>query len=273
MASHATTALSSWLASRGATVHPSLELFGEREGEARGVYALAPIEKNELLLRLPRAAAMCACEPGDAGSSWLPAAAQSMSAVVRTSLVLMRELALGKGRSGGASSSAGASEGASEEGASAWGPYLHSLPGSYNTLEFWTLPELEALRGTVAYDYIAKLRDGAGSLVGPAKLVYEKEVAPMVEAHPELWPDASLGAFLHAVAAVRTRGFQDAGEGGETGAAGEAKGEDTEALGGEAAAVAAAVVAGAAGRICCRPSTCSITAGGRAHRHRLWWNE
>ena len=36
----------------------------------------------------------------------------------------------------------------------------------------------------------------------------------MVAAHEQLWPDASLGGFLHACAAVRTRGFFDAAAGG-----------------------------------------------------------
>ena len=52
--SDATLAVVAWLESRGATVHPSLELFGARDGVERGVFALKPIGEGELLLRLPR---------------------------------------------------------------------------------------------------------------------------------------------------------------------------------------------------------------------------
>uniref|UniRef100_A0A7S3X245 SET domain-containing protein n=1 Tax=Emiliania huxleyi TaxID=2903 RepID=A0A7S3X245_EMIHU len=183
-----------WLANRGAHVHPELELFGEHPSRGRGVFALAPIRKGELLLAVPRSAVVCACEESDSSSRWLPAEARAMSPMVRTALVLMREEALGD--------------------ASSWAPYLSLLPRSYDTLENWSPVEIERLRGTAVYDHLAGLRDASGDLVGAARLVYDKQIGRVVREHPDLWPDPSLGAFLRACAAVRTRGFHDAGAAG-----------------------------------------------------------
>ena len=192
--SSATLRLVDWLANRGAHVHPELELFGEHPSRGRGVFALAPIRKGELLLRVPRSAVVCACEESDSSSRWLPAEARAMSPMVRTALVLMREEALGD--------------------ASSWAPYLSLLPRSYDTLENWSPVEIERLRGTAVYDHLAGLRDASGDLVGAARLVYDKQIGRVVREHPDLWPDPSLGAFLRACAAVRTRGFHDAGAAG-----------------------------------------------------------
>jgi hypothetical protein len=191
MASTESTTLASYLCSRGGFVHDDLELFGRSSGEReRGVFTVGPIRRGELLLRLPRDAVICACENEDAECGWMPKAARTVSPVLRTALYLMRELALGDG--------------------SSWAPYLRMLPCEYDTLEHWTADELEALRGTSVHDELSGLRDASGSLVGAAEILWRKEIRPLVEAHPALWPDASLGAFLRACAAVRTRGFFDA---------------------------------------------------------------
>lgn len=188
-----TAALVAWLEDRGAFVHPSLELFGQRDSQERGVFALQPIEEGELLLRLPRTAVICVCEDTDE-TSWLPMEVRSMSAVVRTSLYLMRERALGEN--------------------SDWAPYLDLLPKSYDTLENWAQAELEFLRGTSVHDHLSGLRDESGDLIGAARFVYDKQVGPVVRAHPQVWPDPSADAFLNACAAVRTRGFHDTGTDG-----------------------------------------------------------
>ncbi|EOD22821.1 hypothetical protein EMIHUDRAFT_195202 [Emiliania huxleyi CCMP1516] len=180
--SSATLRLVDWLANRGAHVHPELELFGEHPSRGRGVFALAPIRKGELLLAVPRSAVVCACEESDSSSRWLPAEARAMSPMVRTALVLMREEALGD--------------------ASSWAPYLSLLPRSYDTLENWSPVEIERLRGTAVYDHLAGLRDASGDLVGAARLVYDKQIGRVVREHPDLWPDPSLGAFLRACAAA-----------------------------------------------------------------------
>ena len=192
--------LASFIRSRGGLVHARLELFGRSsDSRERGVFAVGPICQGEPLLRLPRAAVLCACENGPE-CTWMPEAARAMSATLRTSLFLMREQALGE--------------------RSAWAAYLCALPESYDTLENWSLDELEALRGTSVYDELSGLRDASGSLVGAVQVVWSKEVLPLVTSHPELWPDATLGAFLRACAAVRTRGFFDSAAGGEGGCVG-----------------------------------------------------
>ena len=192
MASTESTALASYLCSRGGFVHDDLELFGRSSVEReRGVFTVGPIRRGELLLRLPRDAIICACENEDTECGWMPIAARTVSPVLRTALYLMRELALG------------------DQGSS-WAPYLRMLPCEYDTLEHWTADELETLRGTSVHDELSGLRDVSGSLVGAAEILWKKEIRPLVEAHPALWPDASLGAFLRACAAVRTRGFFDA---------------------------------------------------------------
>ena len=173
-------------------MHDDLELFGRSSVEReRGVFTVGPIRRGELLLRLPRDAIICACENEDTECGWMPIAARTVSPVLRTALYLMRELALG------------------DQGSS-WAPYLRMLPCEYDTLEHWTADELETLRGTSVHDELSGLRDVSGSLVGAAEILWKKEIRPLVEAHPALWPDASLGAFLRACAAVRTRGFFDA---------------------------------------------------------------
>ncbi len=199
MTSNESTALASFLSSRGGVVHDELELFGRSSAEReRGVFAVGPIRRGELLLRLPRNAVICACENDDAECGWMPEAARACSPMLRTALYLMRERSLGN--------------------SSSWAPYLRMLPQEYDTLEHWEVDELEVLRGTSVHDELSGLRDANGSLVGAAELLWKKEIQPMVEAHPGLWPDASLIAFLRACAAVRTRGFFDAAANG--GAAG-----------------------------------------------------
>ena len=80
MVSLQSTHLVDFLRARGATVHESLELFGRRSGlvNERGAFAVAPIKKGELLLRLPAAAVMRACENG-AECEWMPQAARDAS--------------------------------------------------------------------------------------------------------------------------------------------------------------------------------------------------
>jgi len=190
------TALAAFIHSRGGHVHAQLELCG-RLDKQHGVFAMGTIARGELLLRLPRAAVICACDDG-AECDWMPRAARAVSPMVRTALYLMREQALGE--------------------RSEWAPYLATLPAEYDTLEHWAQEDLEALRGTSVYDELSGLRDASGSLVGPAQVLWSKELLPLVSAHAELWPDASLGAFLRACAAVRTRGFYDtAADGGAAG--------------------------------------------------------
>ena len=107
---------------------------------------------------------------------WMPTAAASLSPVLRTALFLMHEESLGE--------------------ASKWSPYLLSLPKAYDTLEHWTADELAELTGTCLHDELSKLRDSTGDLVGPVRVLGEKSVAPLVKSSPDLWPDASLEAFL-----------------------------------------------------------------------------
>ena len=224
--------LTRWLRARGAAVHPDLDLYGVRPDGERGVFARRPIAKGDLLLRLPRSAVLSASDGCSATSlAWMPAAARALSPVLRMALCILRECALGE--------------------TSEWAPYLATLPASYNTLEFWTQPQLEALRGTGVYDELSGLRDGSGDLIGATRVMWDKSVRPIVEASPELWPECSLESFLLACAAgthvsqlivgpcvtphpcharcpgkrevtrdhpircaVRTRGFYDTAEGG-----------------------------------------------------------
>ena len=74
-------------------------------------------------------------------------------------------------------------------------------PASYDTLEHWSQEELAALRGTSVYEELSGLRDASGSLVGPAAVMWDKVVAPIVAAAPEHWPSATLDSFLCACAA------------------------------------------------------------------------
>ena len=194
MASVETERLASFLRSRGAVVHEDLEFFARRASGVRGVFAVAPITRGTLLLRLPRSAVLAACDTDGDGSDWMPEAANDVSPILRTSLYLLRERAL--------------------DATSAWAPYLETVPEAYDTLENWSPVEIERLRGTAVYDHLAGLRDASGDLVGAARLVYDKQIGRVVREHPDLWPDPSLGAFLRACAAVRTRGFHDAGAAG-----------------------------------------------------------
>jgi hypothetical protein len=184
-----TIALARFLRGRGATVHADLDLFGQRRDGERGVFASSDIRAGVLLLRLPRRALIAACEQDDTSCCWMPEAARTASPVVRASLFLMRELARGS--------------------VSQWAPYLARLPAEYHTLDFWSADELHALRGTSAH---AELGTSLGA--SAARVVWEKSLAPMIAAAPALWPGASLGAFLAAYGAVRTRGFHDAAAGG-----------------------------------------------------------
>ena len=174
--------LTRWLRARGAAVHPDLDLYGVRPDGERGVFARRPIAKGDLLLRLPRSAVLSASDGCSATSlAWMPAAARALSPVLRMALCILRESAL--------------------EETSDWAPYLATLPASYNTLEFWTQPQLEALRGTGVYDELSGLRDGSGDLIGATRVMWDKSVRPIVEASPELWPECSLESFLLACAA------------------------------------------------------------------------
>eukprot|EP00308_Calcidiscus_leptoporus_P000990 CAMPEP_0119357758 /NCGR_PEP_ID=MMETSP1334-20130426/6086_1 /TAXON_ID=127549 /ORGANISM="Calcidiscus leptoporus, Strain RCC1130" /LENGTH=539 /DNA_ID=CAMNT_0007372075 /DNA_START=81 /DNA_END=1700 /DNA_ORIENTATION=+ len=181
-----------WLRLRGATVHPALDLQGRRPDGVRGVVATQHISKGELLCKLPRSAVVTTCESRMCG--WLPEAARSLPPVLRVALFLLRECAQG--------------------GDSEWAPYLQSLPTDFETLEFWEQDELEQLRGTCLYTEIARLTDAQGQLVGPARVMWDKSIAPIVLGAPELWPQANRSAFLRACAAVRTRGFFDSADGG-----------------------------------------------------------
>ena len=193
MVSLETTRLVAFLREHGAYVHPELELFGPARDNDRGVVALADIKAGELLIRLPASAVIAVCDD-DGIPEWMPKAAASLSPVLRTALFLMHEESLGE--------------------ASKWSPYLLSLPKAYDTLEHWTADELAELTGTCLHDELSKLRDSTGDLVGPVRVLWEKSVAPLVKSSPDLWPDASLEAFLRACAAVRTRGFFDTAAGG-----------------------------------------------------------
>mgnify|MGYP001179887381 CR=1 FL=1 len=195
MVSLETERLASFLRSAGATVHPDLELFGRRahDKSERGAFAAAPIAKGETLLKLPRSAVLTACE-GGSECDWMPTGAREASPILRVALFMLREEAQGEH--------------------SAWAPYLRTLPTAYDTLEHWEQSELAALKGTSVYDELAGLRDSAGDLVGPARVMWEKSVRPVVAAAPEHWPDSSLASFLRACAAVRTRGFYDSADGG-----------------------------------------------------------
>ena len=193
MTSVETERLATFLRAHGAEVHDALELFGKAKGE-RGVFATENIEQGELLLRLPASAVITACDNSDDVCGWMPAAVREASPVLRTALFLMHEVAIGE--------------------ASEWAPYIASLPTSYDTLDQWTQAELAALTGTSVHDELSGLRDASGDLVGPARVLWEKSIAPMIAAAPHLWPNASLSAFLDACAAVRTRGFFDAAAGG-----------------------------------------------------------
>ena len=94
MVSVESAALSDFLRSRGAFVHEHIELFGAARGGERGAFAVEPIRKGTLLLRLPERAVMRACEDGSE-CDWMPAAAREASPILRTALFLMREQALG----------------------------------------------------------------------------------------------------------------------------------------------------------------------------------
>ena len=195
MTSLETTKLSTFLQSRGATVHESLELFGRaRDGSERGCFAIEPIKTGELLLKLSRKSVITACDADDPCCAWMPEAARAASPMLRTALYLMREIALGE--------------------SSVWHPYLSSLPKSYDTLEHWSQEELKALTGTSVHEELASLRDSSGALLGPARVLWDKSIAPIVQAAPEHWPQADLQSFLTACAAVRTRGFYDTAAGG-----------------------------------------------------------
>ena len=86
--------LTAWLRARGATVHPSLELFGRCSSGEHGVFALTPIAAGDVLLSLPRSAVFTACESESCDS--MPDTARGFPPVLRTALALLRERAAGE---------------------------------------------------------------------------------------------------------------------------------------------------------------------------------
>ena len=145
MVSLETERLAAFLRDRGAFVHDALELFGSSGSSgSRGVFAVEPIAKGALLLRLPAEAVLRACDNGPE-CEWMPDAARNASPMLRTALYLMREEALGP--------------------TSEWAPYVKSLPAAYDTLEQWSQDELAALSGTAVHDELSGLRDASGALL------------------------------------------------------------------------------------------------------------
>ena len=90
--------LCSWLRAQGGAVHTSLNLVRRCPGGDRGVFATAPIDKGDVLLRVPRSAALTAAA--------LPAVVRGAPEfalcppLVQTALALLAEVWGGVGRCG-----------------------------------------------------------------------------------------------------------------------------------------------------------------------------
>ena len=192
MASAPTRALATFLRARGATVHPNLELFGERPGGERGAFALKPIAAGETLLSLPRSALIDACEEGATTATWMPAEVVKLDLppMLRVALVLMRERLLAEAadypETAIAPEAATAHTAAAAAG-TAWGPYVRTLPHApFDTPEFWSAAELHHLRGTSVHAELSPRLDPRGRLRCDAMTLWTRSLAPLVAAQPEV---------------------------------------------------------------------------------------
>ena len=193
MASAPTRALATFLRARGATVHPNLELFGERPGGERGAFALKPIAAGETLLSLPRSALIDACEEGATTATWMPAEVVKLDLppMLRVALVLMRERLLAEAaddpETAIAPEAAITHTAAAAPPGTAWGPYVRTLPHApFDTPEFWSAAELHHLRGTSVHAELSPRLDPRGQLRCDAMTLWTRSLAPLVAAHPEV---------------------------------------------------------------------------------------
>jgi len=177
-----------WLQSQGAFVHESLNLFAPLPNGDRGLVAKSAIKRDTQLLLIPKA--LCIHFPLAGSSSPSLAASGAAGAVLAardprpspfmsTVLLLMAEKALG--------------------GASSYAPYVGLLPTATDALLAWSEAELAELKGTLLEHKAAE----------KCAAVYEREVLPIIQPHPDIWPQGSCDAdaFEWAAGMVQSRAF------------------------------------------------------------------
>eukprot|EP00798_Chlamydomonas_sp_ICE-L_P020557 gene20557-27349_t len=183
--------LIAWLASRGGSVSPKLNLFHRLDSGDRGVVAVSDIAPGEQLAILPAQSTLhvpSAEEFAKSPSSYNEVVKfvvehdPKPSPFIATSLVLMYEMT--KGRT------------------SPFWTYIQSLPRDFDCVMTWSEDEKAELAGTAAED------------LDTPQWVYEKKVKAIVQARPDLWPEpfGSLEHFVRAAAAVQSRAFYMKGD-------------------------------------------------------------
>jgi hypothetical protein len=203
-------AFAAWVRRHGGYISPSVRLFAPLPGGGRGVAAAADVAEGEQLLLIPRHLCLYAPARGDAApvppslpdataSAPTPAALAALAAAdpppspfTSAVMLLLAERARGA--------------------ASAFAPYVDLLPEAYDCLLAWDDAERAPLAGTPL--------EGAALLGERAEAAFARDAAPLLAAHPAVWPAAACGpaAFAWAAAAVQTRSFHLESENWVTGA-------------------------------------------------------
>jgi SET domain len=178
--------LKSWIQKSGGTVHPFLHLKRRSESPSlsltkgiRGLFASSPIQKGEILLKIPSKLALSGEKlpkkwNDRVASPWLRCLACLYSA----------------------------------QGVAEFEPYLASLPSEYETLWQWEDPEIKYLEGTTLGE-ILKVDRKEGSLLQRYQeyvLPYLRYLKIVGKKHDKNSEDA-LCAFRKASMCISTRGF------------------------------------------------------------------
>ncbi|SGZ12166.1 BQ5605_C028g10485 [Microbotryum silenes-dioicae] len=163
-----------WLKSNGATVNPSIGLT-QFEGMGRGAVALQDIQPDTLLFSLPRSillttstSSLSSQVPLSTLTGWTPLILSLMYEYLRTSK---------------------------------WKPYFDLLPASFDSLMFWSDPELEQLKGSAVLDKVGKEE---------AELAYAEELLPFVEEYASVLgnkEDYTLDLFHRCGSWILSRSF------------------------------------------------------------------
>ncbi|KAK2764889.1 hypothetical protein FQN54_008586 [Arachnomyces sp. PD_36] len=153
----------SWLTQRpGVAVNPKIYIADLRaQGAGRGVVAQQDISEDEILFTIPRDVLLSV--QNSKLRDQLPTNLDELGPWLSLMLVMIYEYLQGE--------------------ASRWHPYFQALPSTFDTLMFWSEPELSELQASAVIDKIGK--QGAESSI-------RETIMPIVRANPSLFPP-SLG--------------------------------------------------------------------------------
>ncbi|KAF2004430.1 SET domain-containing protein [Amniculicola lignicola CBS 123094] len=154
----ASQAFLAWLTASGAEINRKVGLQDLRSVQAgRGVVAIANIEEDELLFRIPRASIL-SVENSDLTSKLPTSVFEELDPWLSLILVMLYEYEKGQ--------------------ESNWAAYFGVLPQEFNTLMFWTPEELEQLQASAVRDKIGK--DSADE-------AFRKHLIPIVNQYAQVF--------------------------------------------------------------------------------------